>query len=236
MLGVIDMVSDPEEGAAIEMGGKLLASWLPWHFDHCYNNELNRGGVLRAIEAPAEGGMTGFADGVGLYQALSSDLRERIEGRNVLYRMNVIMDDWRFGRPEAYKVFGERPASYAVMDEMAGKPRGVHPAVWTRKSGEKVLHVSPWMADGIEGAEDAEGDALLDAVCREIFENARDHSYFHRWRVSDMVLWDNWRLLHCVSGHPPQLRRRMQRTTIAGDYGLGYFEGQPRNKALELSA
>jgi len=225
MPGVIDLISSPEEEAVIEIDGKLLATWLPWHFDHCYNNELNRGGVLRAIVVPPEGGMTGFADGIGLYQALSADLRERIEGRNIIYRMNVMMDQLRFGRPEGYKVFGERPMAYAVMDEMAGKPRAIHPAVWTRKTGEKVLHVSPWMAEGIEGAEDDEGNALLDAVSREIFAKAKDHSYFHRWTTTDMVLWDNWRLLHAVSGHPREHRRRMQRTTIKGDYGLGRFEG-----------
>jgi taurine dioxygenase len=224
MPGVIDMVSEPEASAAVEVDGKLLASWLPWHFDHCYNNELNRGGVLRAIEIPPEGGMTGFADGIGLYQALAPDLREQIEGRNILYRMNVIMENFRFGRPAAFKVLNEHPTSYAVMEEMADKPRGVHPAIWTRPDGKKVLHVSSWMAEGIEGAEDAAGDALLDAVCCDIYAKARDHSYFHRWRETDMVLWDNWRLLHAVGGYPPQYRRRMQRTTIRGDYGLGYFE------------
>ena len=53
MPGVIDMVSSPEEGAGIEVDGTPLASWLPWHFDHAYNNELNRAGVLRAIEIAA---------------------------------------------------------------------------------------------------------------------------------------------------------------------------------------
>jgi taurine dioxygenase len=236
MLGVIDMVSAPEEGATIDVDGELRASWVPWHFDHCYNNELNRGGALRAIEVPPEGGMTGFADGIGLYWALSPDLRKRIEGRNILYKMNVIMDNLRFGRPEGYKVFGERQAAHAVMEEMADKPRGVHPAVWTRSTGEKVLHVSPWMAEGIEGAEDAEGDALLDAVCREIFAKAKDHSYFHRWNTTDVVLWDNWRMLHAVSGHPPQYRRRMQRTTIKGDYGLGHFERNASGNTMEMSA
>jgi taurine dioxygenase len=236
MPGVIEFTSAPEEEATIEVDGKVLASWLPWHFDHCYNNELNRGAVLRAMEVPPEGGVTGFADGIGLYQALSPELRERIEGRSVIYRMNVIMENLRFGRPEDYKVHGERPAAYAVMDEMADKPRAVHPAVWTRKTGEKVLHVSPWMAEGIEGAEDEEGDALLDAVCREIFAKAKGHSYFHRWNTSDMVLWDNWRMLHSVSGHPPHHRRRMQRTTIKGDYGLGYFEnGGVGSPLLEMT-
>lgn len=236
MPGVIEFTAEPEEDATIEIDGKQLASWLPWHFDHCYNNELNRGGVLRAMEVPPEGGITGFADGIGLYQALSPELRERIEGRHVIYRMNVIMENLRFGRPEGYQVHGERPAAWAVMEEMADKPRAVHPAVWTRQTGEKVLHVSPWMAEGIEGAEDAEGDALLDAVCREIFAKAKDHSYFHRWTTSEMVIWDNWRMLHSVSGHAPHHRRRMQRTTIKGDYGLGYFEnGGVGSPLLEMT-
>jgi taurine dioxygenase len=230
--GVIDMIAAPEEDAEIEIGGERLACWLPWHFDHCYNNELNRGGALRALEVPPEGGMTGFADGIGLYQALSPSLRERIENCNVLYRMNVVMGNFRFGRPEAYQVFGERPSVWAVMDEMAATPRAVHPAVWTRSSGEKVLHVSPWMAEGIEGAEDEEGDALLGAVCREIFANEKDHAYFHQWQGSDIVLWDNWRMLHGASGHPPQYRRRLQRTTIKGDYGLGRFEDRPQSSKV----
>jgi taurine dioxygenase len=181
MLGVIDMTSFPEEASSIEVNGARLAAWLPWHFDHCYNNELNRGGVLRAIELPGEGGMTGFADGIGLYSALLSDLGEQIEGRNILYRMNKIMENLQFGRPRALPRPGRTPGSPAVMAEMAGKPRGVHPAVWTRRTGKKVLHVSSWMAEGIEGAE---------------------HSCFDRWKTDDMVLWDNWRLLHAVSGHP----------------------------------
>jgi len=223
--GVIDIVSSPEHEELIEIDGTVLTHWLPWHFDHCYNNELNRGGALRAIDVPREGGLTGFADGIGLYKALSPDLRERIEGRNILYKMNVVMENFRFGRPKNYNVIKEDPRIWAVMDEMADTPRALHPAVWTRSTGEKVLHVSPWMAEGIEGAEDEEGDALLDAVCQEIFAKATDHSYFHKWRASEIVLWDNWRLLHSVSGHPAEYRRQLQRTTIKGDYGLGCFEG-----------
>ena len=87
-----------------------------------------------------------------------------------------------------------------------------------------MLHVSPWMAKGIEGREDADGDALLAAVCDEIVEAAKDLSYFHRWQPTDMVIWDNWRCLHSVSGMAPEHTRCMHRTTIAGDYGLGRFE------------
>ncbi len=235
MPGVIDMASRPDQSTYVEIGGRVIAQWLPWHFDHAYNNELNRAGVLRAIETPPEEGLTGFVDGIELYQALSPELRAAIEGRNVLYRMNVIMANFRFGAPEGYKVLVENPTAQAVMDASADVPRSVHPAVWTRASGEKVLHISPWMAEGFEGDETPEGDALLDAVCREIFAKAEDLSYFHKWKPTDMLIWDNWRVLHAVSGHDPQYPRRMQRTTIKGDYGLGYFENGATtdNKIIE---
>ena len=235
MPGVIDMTCKPYPPGRISIGGKEVTQWLPWHFDHAYNNELNRAGVLRALEIPPEDGLTGFLDGVELYQRLSPDLRERIEGHNILYRMNVIMSDFHFGAPDGFKCLSENDSSQAVMDASADVPRAVHPAVWTRASGEKVLHVSPWMAEGIEGDETPAGNALLDSVSREIFALAGELAYWHAWQPTDMVIWDNWRVLHCVSGHDPRYGRRMQRTTIKGDYGLGYFEGGATsdNKILE---
>jgi taurine dioxygenase len=235
MPGVIDMATPPYPPGRIAVGGRELTSWLPWHFDHAYNNELNRAGVLRAIDIPPEGGLTGFIDGIELYEALSPALRDAVDGRNVLYRMNVVMKDFHFGAPEDYQCLSENPHSAAVMEAARDVPRAVHPAVWTRETGEKVLHVSPWMAEGFEGDETPEGRALLDAVSREIFARAGDLSYWHHWKTTDMLIWDNWRVLHAVSGHDPQYGRRMQRTTIKGDYGLGYFEGGGScdNKILE---
>lgn len=236
MPGVIDMHARPDGHGIIVVEGKPLVSWLPWHFDHAYNDELNRAGVLRAIDIPPEGGLTGFADGIALYKLLSPELREAIEGRNILYRMNVLMDLFRFGRPERFEVQSDKPGAQDVMEAAKDTPRAIHPAVWTRKSGEKVLHVSPWMAEGIEGLETPEGEALLQAVSEEIFALAKTHSYFHAWKPTDMLIWDNWRVLHAVSGHDPKYARRMQRTTIKGDYGLGYFEGGGKgSKVLEMT-
>jgi hypothetical protein len=81
--------------------------------------------------------MTGFAEGIGLYGPLSSDLRQQIEGRNILYRLNVSMENLRFGRPAGSRVLDEHPGWPAVTAEMADEPRGVHPAVWTRSRGER---------------------------------------------------------------------------------------------------
>ncbi|MET0363257.1 MAG: TauD/TfdA family dioxygenase [Sphingobium sp.] len=222
MPGVIDMRHIPGQSGVVELEGQRLSMWLPWHFDHCYNDELNRAGVLRAIEVAAEGGLTGFADGVQLYDALSPELRDRIEGRDILYSMNLNYRNMRFGKPDGLVEITGKPGAEAVEEAARKHPRALHPAVWTRASGEKVLHVSPWMAEGISGDETPEGDALLEAVCREI--NAKARAYHHRWNLTDMLIWDNWRMLHSVTGMAPDLSRRMQRTTIRGDYGLGSFE------------
>ena len=45
--------------------------------------------------------------------------------------------------------------------------------------------------------------------------------YFHAWRPGDMILWDNWRAMHCASGTPPGTKRKIHRTTIAGDRAIG---------------
>jgi taurine dioxygenase len=224
LLGVIEMRHEPNQPGKVMLDGELLASWLPWHFDHCYNDQLNRAGVLRSVEGPSDEALTGFVDGIALYQAISPAVRDQIEGETVIYAMDVIMENLRFGRPDDFVEVEAGESAVAVMTEFEGRPRALHPAVWTRDTGQKVLHVSPWMAKGIEGREDADGDALLAAVSDEIVEKAQDLCYFHRWQPTDMVIWDNWRCLHRVSGMSPDHTRCMHRTTIEGDYGLGRFE------------
>jgi taurine dioxygenase len=204
----------------VEINGRKLARFSPWHFDHCYNDELNRAGVLRApVNAPVDG-KTGFADGVEIYRQLPAELRDRIEGLNVIYTLDTRFSRMRFGRN--FNDFGEDGNASLVLQEAKIFPRAMHPAVWTRKTGEKVLHVGAWMAVGIEHNEDPAGEALLEDVCQWINNNV--HAYWHDWRTDDMVLWDNWRMLHAVQGCDPKYERNTQRTTIKGDYGLGYFE------------
>lgn len=89
-----------------------------------------------------------------------------------------------------------------------------------------MLHVSLLHSDGIETREDAEGNELLEEICQAI--NANAAAYFHKWEPGTMLVGGNWRVLHCVTGTDPQYPRRLFRTTIQGDYGLGYFEGEAK--------
>lgn len=81
----------------VEIDGARLAAWLSWRYDHCYNDELNRAGVLRAIDVPPEGGMTGFADDVDLCRSLSPDLLEAIEKYDRRMQRTTIKGDYGLG-------------------------------------------------------------------------------------------------------------------------------------------
>jgi taurine dioxygenase len=228
--GIIDLHSGPDFDLTIlEIDGNERHSWLPWHFDHAYNNELNRAGVLRPVVIAPEDGMTGFACGIALYNSLPRELREKAEGVHVLYCLPHLVKNMKFGRPRSFVEIRTSVAEEDMINQQPRWRRSVHPAVWTRPTGEKVLHVSLLHADAIEGREDREGDALLEEICQAI--NANAQAYFHRWQPGTMLIWDNWRVLHCVTGTDPKYPRRLFRTTIQGDYGLGCFEGDARQEA-----
>lgn len=232
--GVVEIKQEANASGVVEIAGKPLAHWLPWHFDHCYNDQLNRAGVLRATKITPEGGLTGFVDGVALYHAFPSDLREKLEQAEILYTLNVAYKTNRFGQPDNLRVVREKPGALEMMANRQGAPRAIHPAIWTRASGERCLHVSPYMADAILGIETPQGEALLEEVCQTINRLAAGQSYHHAWQLDQMLIWDNWRMLHAVSGNDPSHGRTMQRTTIAGDYGLGRFESEPTGAMTEI--
>ena len=226
--GMVDFDSRPEDTDIFEVNGKELSNYIPWHFDACYTRELNRGGVLRALVVPPEGGETGFADGIQIYQGISPELRATFRDLNIIYNSNLMFQKMRFGRPESYHPVRTGKHADYLLTQTEGATRAIHPAIWQRESGEKVLHVSPWQADGIEGREGRDGDELLEALCREMY--ACMTPYFHAWKTTDMVIWDNWRFIHSACGNDPGYTRRMHRTTIKGDYGLGHFEGDREQK------
>jgi taurine dioxygenase len=204
-----------------EVGGRRLAGWLPWHTDQCFMPKLSRGGVLRMIAIPPEGGSTGFLDKIALYASLPERLKQRIENLSVIYRFQPQATLHRFGKPEGLKLISTSAAMDSILDRLERDfPPSVHPMVYAQaETGRKVLNVSPAYAVGIEGMENAEGDALLEQVFAHCLES--DSAYSHAWRNGDMVAWDNWRILHNAEGTPISQTRLVQRISIKGDYGLG---------------
>ena len=223
MPGVITIATAPD-AAICEIDGKPLVTWQPWHFDHTYNNELNRAGVLRAETIAPEGGMTAFADGIQIYRDMDPAIRAKAEKLELLYTLDMRYKEQFFGLPENFREI--RPKNDDILKIAATFPRAIHPAVWTRETGEKVLHMCAYGCKGIVGNETPEGNALLTEIWAEVERVLVP--YYHEWKPTDMLVWDNWRTLHQACGCDPKYERIMHRTTIKGDYGFGRWETEPQ--------
>ncbi len=229
MPGVIVIKADPN-GSVVEIDGEKLSAWQPWHFDHCYNNELNYAGVLRSLSDPGHKGRTGFVDGIQLYNDMPADLLAKIEGKEVIYTLDLVYSHMRYANRD-FRLIQDGP--HDILDIARAQPRAVHPAVWTRDTGEKVFHMAPWMAFGFLGDETPHGDQLFEEVWDAALKVMKP--YFHEWKGTEMVVWDNSRVLHRGMGCAVGKERVMHRTTIKGDYGVGRWE-DPNKTLGEIEA
>ncbi|MCB2078846.1 MAG: TauD/TfdA family dioxygenase [Novosphingobium sp.] len=219
LLGVIEISTDAYP-CIVEIDGKQLVTWQPWHFDHAYNDELNRAGVLRSLKIATDGGQTGFADGIQIYNDMDPAIRDKAEGLHLLYNLDLRYTEQKFGLPKTFRQIRPHDKDFIAM--AASLPRSIHPVLWSRQTGEKVFHMTPYGCQGIEGSEKPEDFKLLQEIWDEAMRVIKP--YYHSWKATDMVIWGNWRVLHEACGCNPAEERTVHRTTIKGDYGLGRFE------------
>ena len=218
---LIRLVSNPQgdDEDLIEVNGEVGCGWLPWHKDIVFTPKLNHGGILRATKITSRGGETGYIDQIDSYARLPQDLKSKVDGLEVVYQFGPTESSpWCSRDNVRYLKIG--PANRSMYARAASDwPPVVHPLVFTqRETGRKALNLSPRFAQYILGMDKAESDALLTLLSNHLWDSP---AYYHKWALDEMVLWDNWRMLHCVTPGPYEEIRIVERTTIAGDYGLG---------------
>ena len=210
----------PQDGTCYEIAGELRGGWLPWHSDLVYTDRVNHGGILRPVELPPSIGLTGFVDQIAAYERLPERLKRAIEDLHAVYAMDLNSANHKFGKPTDMHFVRGAASFNKISAREYQYSRILHPMVYEQaETKRKVLNVSPGFATGIYELGGPEGDSLLAEVIAYCIDPA--HVYYHRWQMGDMVLWDNWRMLHCATGVPADETRVMQRTTITGDYALG---------------
>jgi len=209
---------DPDDPYIVDVDGTPLAAWLPWHSDLIYVDHINHGGILRPLALPKSAGETGYIDKIAAYDILPQRLKSRLEGLDAIYQFDRNPEKQKFGRARSIKVLHETRA--AIASKSKTYPLALHPIVYEQaETGRKVLNLSPWFLLVIAGLAQEESDALLHEVMEYVIDPKL--AYWHDWQIGEMVLWDNWRMLHSAAGCDPVEPRWMERTTIAGDYGLG---------------
>lgn len=215
---IMRFISNRETETVTEIDGKEYIAWLPWHFDTVWQEKINRGGVLRAIKIASSGGQTGFIDRAAAYDDLPEDLKDEITGLNGVFRMHVDLETSPY--TQKVKVVQHGKAERGIQSRIEKDyPYIVHPLVFVHpENGRTVLNYSPFFAMYVEGYSSEASERLFNRLSEYIYSRP---AYYHSWKPTDMVVWDNWRMLHCVTGAPADETRVVERTTIKGDLKLG---------------
>lgn len=192
-----------EDGRNIGLGdaGKF------WHSDLSYKELPSLGSMLHAQELPSEGGDTLFADMHRAWEAVPSELRRIVKGRDAAHSYTARYAETKFEG-------NWRPTLSA--EQLAQVQEVIHPVVRTHpENGRQALFVSEGFTTRIVGLpEDESRDVLQQLYALSVLE---DNVYRHRWQPHDLVFWDNRSLIHLAAGCPAHLRRKLYRTTIQGD-------------------
>jgi taurine dioxygenase len=186
----------------------LADAGFTWHTDTSYRRRPSRCSLLYAKEVPERDGTplgdTVFANTVAAYDALPEAMKRRLAGLQAIHRYAMRRRIENSPRPKL------------TAAQLAETPDILHPIVRTHPStGRKALYVTAGECIGIEGMPEDEALDLiaeLDAHCVR-----PEFCYRHRWRVGDLVMWDNASAMHlAICDYALPQRRLMHRTTVIG--------------------
>lgn len=179
-----------------------------WHSDLSYMKKPSLGSLLLCREIPELGGDTMFANMYSAYETLSDPLK------NFIGKMKAV-HDYSHAYDTYFAKLKARPP--LTPEQRAKTPPVEHPMVRTHPvTKRKVLYVNPGFTTGMAGMPDEESEPILDFLFRH--STRPEFAYRHKWRVGDLIFWDNRCTMHyALADYDFSVRRHMHRTTIAGD-------------------
>ena len=169
-----------------------------WHTDMSFHPIRATYSLLSAHIVPPVPADTEFADMRAVYDALPAAMKARLEplvAEHSYWHSRVLG-----GGPEPTE------------EEQRSRPPARHRLVHVRpRSGRKALYLASHIRR-IEGMPDDEARALLDELT--VFAAQPRFVFAHRWRVGDVVIWDNLATMHRATAFDDRNHvRDMRRTT-----------------------
>jgi len=172
-----------------------------WHSDSSFKVIPAKYSLLHARSIPSKGGNTEFADMRAGYDAIDDETRALVQ--DLICEHSQLYSRQQLGFTD---FTDEERVRFAPVRQCLVRTHPVH----RRKS----LYLSSH-AGGIVGWPVPEARAFL----RDLNEIAtqRQFVYSHRWRVGDLVMWDNRQTMHRARPFPAHEPRDVRRTTLVGD-------------------
>jgi alpha-ketoglutarate-dependent 2,4-dichlorophenoxyacetate dioxygenase len=169
-----------------------------WHTDSAFKHVPAKASLLYMRSIAQTGGQTEFADMRAAWDALPDRLKRKAEGRVAEHA--IAHSRAKLGFPMSENEKRQLPPVLQALVR-------THPG-----SGRRGLYLAAH-AGRIVGMPDDEGQALLAELTE--FATQRQFVYTHRWRVNDLVMWDNRCTMH--RGRPfddQRWKRDAQRATV----------------------
>lgn len=184
---------------------KYLASELSLHFDHWLVSGIPqplRFTMLYALQVTPVGGETVLANTKTAYRRLPTCMKDRIANLHAEHYYD-------YSEPS-----GERnPSRIRASEIPPGQPRASHPVVLAHpETGESILYVSPRNTDRVLDVHPEEGEELLQMLFSDI--QSPTNVYAHKWRAGDVLVWDNYAMLHGRKEFDYRYPRKLQRLSI----------------------
>jgi taurine dioxygenase len=180
-----------------------------WHTDTSYRERPSRGSILYALEIPHDDkgdaiGDTLFAGTAPAYDALPEAMKQKLAGKKAIHSYGQRKRPPGSQRNKTFK------------KEIDAVPDVSHPVVRTHhNTGRKALYVFEGECVGIEGMPEDEARTLISELTEHCIQPK--FTYRHKWRVGDVVMWDNAAALHlAIADYKLPQRRLLHRVTIEG--------------------
>lgn len=127
-----------------------------WHVDHSFRRAPPLGAVLRAIEVPAVGGDTLFADLRAVWRRLPENVRKVVRGLRAVHDVTKCAPIER------------------VAELRAAAPAISHPAVRVHpETGEEILFVNAAYTTSFDGIDASDSSSLLDYLLHQVRKRQR---------------------------------------------------------------
>jgi len=154
--------------------------------------------MLYGIQIPAEGDDTHFVDAEAALDRMPIDLRARARLMKCLHAYDFKADDTK------------------RLDHAADRgdtKTAIHPMLYADDDGRESLWVNPLTTQRVEEVAPEESKFLIAETRRYLYGDERI-VYRHRWRLGDILVWNNWLLQHARTPFDAGQPRTLRRTSI----------------------
>jgi len=173
-----------------------------WHTDSSFKKTPASVSLLSAQEIAPVGGATEFADMRAAWDHLDDATKEEIGDL-------IAVHDYFYSRSLTGFDLDGIPPEWRQM-----QPPVKQVLVRTLPNGRRALYLASHIR-AIEGMQDENGLRLLTRLMR--FATRPQFVYRHRWRIGDLVVWDNRCTMHRGTKFDEKYRRVMRRATVEDD-------------------